>query len=42
MKKENMRRIRECVFFFFYIVDCRREIVGTLSSQDGNAKEAFD
>ena len=40
MKKENMRRIREC--FFLYIVDCRREIVGTLSSQDGNAKDAFD
>ena len=28
--------------FFLYIVDSRREIVGTLSSQDGNAKEAFD
>ena len=41
MKKENMRRIGES-FFFLYIVDCRREIVGTLSSQDGNAKEAFD
>ena len=40
MKKENMRRIGES--FFLYIVDCRREIVGTLSSQDGNAKEAFD
>ena len=25
MKKENIRRIREC--FFLYIVDCRWEIV---------------
>ena len=24
---------------FFYIVDCRREIVGTLSSKDSNAKK---